>query len=506
MRIFLSAVLISFFTLGASKAQSGYFEDALRFSNAMPSGNSRIMGIGGTQWSLGGDVSNIAGNPAGLGFFRTSEASITLGYTSRNVDATYLGQRRSYSTPNFHLPNLSFVLASPKSDILERSAFKGGSFGVSIQRIANFNNEFGYFSDTPGETSIIDFYIQDAFGIPENQIQNFGLTGLAYTTYQINPIFQDEDGNIIPNPDTYDSFVLGFPFQDEAIVQEGSANQMTFAYGANFNHKFFIGGSLGIRTISFSSRKIYSEEFFDDPPTLNNSSLQENLFINGTGVNLSIGMIYKPIDYWNIGFNFQSPTWFSMNEEYSASVVANYANYYFEPEDRFLNQEEAFTDIFLNRYNLNTPLRLGGGTTFFLGKNGFISADIDWVDYSNANFRTNDFDVRPDNEAISRLYGSTLNYRVGAEFVLNMIRLRGGYAMFGDPFVESDIDRSVQQVSGGIGVRLNNFSIDFAILNQQSDGLYRSYQVLDENNNNIGPSTFLENSITTGFLTVGLNF
>ncbi|MHA7128931.1 OmpP1/FadL family transporter [Algoriphagus namhaensis] len=504
MRILFISSLLVFLIAQSIQAQSGYFEDALRFSTSYPSGSARIMSIGGTQWSLGGDVSNIAGNPAGLGFFRTSEASATLGYTSNNINTTFLGQQASYSTPNLNVPNLSFVMANPKNDILGRKAFKGGAFGISLQRIANFNSEYGYFSDQVGETSIIDFYLQDAFGIPENQIESFGLTGLAYLTYQINPIIQDENGNPISNPDTYDSFVLGFPFQDERIVQEGSSNQLTFAYGANFNHKFFFGGSLGLRTISFSSRKVYSEEFFDEP--LLNSSLSENLFINGTGINLNLGFIYKPVDYWNIGFNFQSPTWYSMNEEYDAGMVANYDAYYYEPEDRVLNREEAFTDIFLNRYNLNTPLRLGAGTTFFLGKNGFISADVDWVDYSTANFRTNDFDVRPDNDLITNLYGSTINFRLGAEFKLDMFRFRGGYGQFGDPFENAEIDRSVQQISGGVGVRIKNISIDFALLNQSSDGLYTSYQVLDANDNNIGPTTFLENSVTSGFLTFGINF
>lgn len=504
MRKTLVSLLFSFCFLPLAFSQSGYFEDALRFSQNMPSGSARIMAIGGTQWSLGGDVSNIAGNPAGLGFFRNSEASATLGSTTTAVNTTYLGQQRDYSTPNFHLPNLSFVMANPKNDILSRSAFKGGSFGISFQRIANFNTEYGYFSDQAGETSIIDFYIQDAFGIPENQIETFGFTGLAYLTYQINPIAIDEEGNPINNPDTYDSFVLGFPFQDESIVQEGSASQMTFAYGANFNHKLFVGASVGIRTLSFTSRKIYSEEFFDEP--LQNSSLRENLFINGTGINLNLGIIYKPIDYWNIGFNFQSPTWYQLDEEYDASMIANYNNFFFEPEGINLNRQEATTDIFLNRFNLNTPLRIGGGTTFFLGKKGFISADVDWVDYSSANLNSNDFNTGPDNESISRLYGSTINYRLGAEFILDMFRLRGGYASFGDPFEDADFDRSTAQISGGVGVRIKNFSIDFALVNQQVDGLYSSYQVLDANDQNIGPVTRLESSITSGYLTFGLSF
>lgn len=504
MKIKASILLLSgILCAQVAYSQSGYFEDALRFSQNMPAGSARIMGIGGTQWSLGGDVSNIAGNPAGLGFFRNSEASITLGYSDWGVDTNYLGQPGSYNTSNFNIPNLSVVFANPKGDY-ERGAFKGGSFGVSIQRIANFNTEYGFYSDQLGETSIIDFYLQDAFGIPESQIESFGLTGLAYLTYQINPVAFDENGNPISNPDTYDSFVTGYPFQDENIRQEGSASQMTFSYGANFNHKVFVGGSIGIRSLSFSSFKEYNEELPDGP--LINSTIRENLFINGTGFNINMGLIYKPVDYVNLGFNFQSPTWYMLNEEYEAAMFADYDNYYFEEEDITLGNVSATSDYILGRYNLNTPLKIGGGATFFLGKNGFISADVDWVDYSAARLSSRDFDEGPDNQAISSLYGSTINFRVGAEARLNLFRLRAGYAHFGDPYTNSDFDRSTSQISGGVGVKLNNFSMDFALVNQKYNGLYSSYQVLDSQNNNIGPVTELNNSIINGVLTFGLSF
>ena len=503
MRLKILIFSCLFLTGHALFAQSGYFEDAYRFGHVKPSGSSRIMGIGGTQWSIGGDVSNIAGNPAGLGFFRTSEASVSLGYSDWKVNTNYLGQNKSYSTTNFNLPNLSYVMANPKLD-LGRSAFKGGAFGISIQRIANFNTEYGFFSDEIGNTSIIDFYLQDANGIPESQIESFGITGLAYSTYQINPVIFDDNGNVINNPNTYDSFVTGFPFQDENVLQEGNSNQITFSYGANFNHKVFVGGSLGIRNLSFSSIKTYNEEFPDGP--LISSSLGERLYINGSGINLNLGLIYKPIDYVNLGFTFQTPTWYALNEEYEASMTANYDNYEFEQEGVTLGRVEAVSDFILGSYNLNTPLKLGGGATFFLGKNGFISADVDWVDYSNANIKSRDFDEGPDNQAIKSTYTSTINYRFGAEFRFNVLRLRGGYAYYGDPIANSEFDRSTNQISGGIGAKFNSFSIDLALINQSSKGLYSSYQVLDAQNNNIGPVTELENKIFTGMLTVGFNF
>lgn len=504
MRLLTSFICLSFFTTGIVAAQSGYFEDAYRFSNTMPAGSARILGVGGTQWSLGGDVSNLTGNPAGLGFFRSSEASLSLGYDLWSVNASYLDQTKSYRTSDVSLPNLSFIGANPKSS-LEKGAFKGGAWGFSIQRIANFSNEFGYYSDKVGTSSILDFYLEEAFGIPESQIENSGLTGLAYQTYQINPITIDADGKPITNPREYDSFVLGLPFQDENIKQEGSASQINFGYGVNFNHQLFFGASLGIRSLEFSSIKQYNEEFGDQP--LINSSLNESLFINGTGVNLNLGLIYKPIDYINLGFVLQTPTAFAMNEEYEASMSATYDNYYFEPEDKTLGTETAVSDIFMSNYGLYTPFKIGGGATLFFGKYGFISADVDWVDYRSARLSSRDFNTGLDNQAIQDLYSSTINYRFGAEVKLENWRIRTGYAHVGDPFLDSSgFDQSTQQLSGGIGIQFNTLKVDFSLVNRNFNSLYRSYKVLDNNGFNYGPLTEVRNSITSAVVTVGFNF
>jgi len=459
--------------------------------------------VGGTQWSLGGDISNLSGNPAGLGFFRNSEASLSLGYDLWSTDATYLGQNKSFSTSDFSLPNLSFVSAKNKG-LLEKGAFKGGSWGFSVQRIANFSNEFGYYSDKLGSSSIIDYYLGDASGVPESQIENRGLTGLAYQTYQINPIVVDAAGKPITNPSSYDSFVLGLPFQDENVTQKGNASQINFGYGANFNHKLFIGGSLGIRSLEFSSIKKYNEEFANEP--LINSSLLENLYINGTGVNLNLGLIYKPIDYVNLGFVLQTPTWFSLNEEYEASMTATFDDYFFAQENKTLGEENAVSDVFLSNYGLRTPFKVGGGATIFLGKHGFISADVDWVDYSVARINSKDFNEEPDNQVIQELYTSTVNFRLGGEAKIERWRIRGGYGYAGDPYLNSSLDQSTQLLSGGLGLKFDSFHLDFSLVNQKYNSLYRSYKVLDNNGLNYGPLTEIKNSITSGVVTVGFNF
>ena len=52
-----------------SYGQYGYYKDVVKFGQYFNSGTARVQALGGATASLGGDVSSITINPAGLGFF-----------------------------------------------------------------------------------------------------------------------------------------------------------------------------------------------------------------------------------------------------------------------------------------------------------------------------------------------------------------------------------------------------------------------------------------------------
>ena len=60
----LLGIFMVFLGTSTVLAQFGYYEDALRFSQFRSTGSARIIGLGGAQMSLGGDISNIHTNPA----------------------------------------------------------------------------------------------------------------------------------------------------------------------------------------------------------------------------------------------------------------------------------------------------------------------------------------------------------------------------------------------------------------------------------------------------------
>jgi len=498
MRILSKTILGSLLLGGLSMAHVNgqTFDDALRYSQFNASGSARIMALGGSQYALGGDISNISGNPAGLGFFRKSEFSFTLSYENWQSNSSFINQPQQDNQGNFALPNLSIVLNKAK-DPLNTDSWRGHSFGISINRMTNFNNTFGYYSNIESSSSLLDYYADYYNNVkvpPANAPEGLPLdvdlvildNGTYYPSdYSYNP---NEDGS--PN---FDSPIP--PYQDEVVESEGSLSQITFAYGANYKNKVFIGGSIGVTSIDFASYKTFNEEFIDNNDNRSlDYSIRENLFHNGTGINLNLGVIYKPIDQLNLGLSYSSPTWMRYDEDFDANIRANYYDLEGNPQESIENQ----SDIYFSAINVRTPMKVSAGAALFFNKNGFITADVDYLDYSAMHLSSPDYELDAANEDIEALAGNALNYRLGAEYRIKLFRLRAGTAFYGDPFKSSDLDRSKTQFTGGVGIKLPKMYVDFGIVHSQFDSFYTSYPGAE--------LVSIDNKNTRGLVTLGFNF
>ncbi|MCZ6898831.1 MAG: hypothetical protein O7F74_01200, partial [Bacteroidetes bacterium] len=327
----------------------GFFNEALLFSQTNSGGSARIQGIGGAQMALGGDISSIYSNPAGLGLYNRSEFSITPAINFYQTTSTFLGNSLDNSGTKFVIGNLSLVFNRTKDDLIP-GAWRGGSFGISINRINDFNRTFTYEASNPNN-SIIDSFIQQAEGLTPSQLT--GLTGFAFDYFLINPI---GNGN-----NSYDSFVLGFPNQRERVNASGSQYQWSFSYGGNLADKFYFGLGLGINTLSYEQTKTFEEtEYFDpnfpnDPEILSELSTRESLDINGIGINGTFGLMFRPIDRIRVGISVVTPTAYTIDDESDFDLFTEYNNFFYVPEDTTLNQIFSLSDIFVSDYSLTVP-------------------------------------------------------------------------------------------------------------------------------------------------------
>lgn len=487
---------------GGAGAQS-FTETALLFSRIQPTGSARIMGMGGAQTSLGGDYSSAFSNPAGLGMFNKSEFTISPGFNSSNINSTYLGNAGSDSKTNLHIPGFGLVFQTEQDG---RNGFLSGTFAVSYSRVNNFNQNVNY-QGLNENTSIIDYFLQDAFGQQANTFlvggSNFNSpTGLAYNNYLIGEKTIIDPGN---NPTDYFTDVDGKPLQKESIQTKGAQNQWSFSYGANFNDKFFIGGGVGLTSLRFQNRKTYTEGFADGP--LSNLALEENLRINGSGINATGGFIYRPIEILQIGVSYTSPTLYKITDTYNATMNTAWNNFdYFGDGSVILNNENEYTDDIISEYDLRTPSKLNIGASVFFQKYGFLSADVQMVNYSGARYSSSisGISYNPENNQIKSLYQPTVNYRIGGEFRYESYRVRAGFSYMPDPFrsQQNGVSRQVTSVSGGLGYRAKKFYLDAAVVFTQGQSTYRPYRVSSPDS----PIVDLTNKTTFGMLTLGFPF
>jgi hypothetical protein len=515
------ATLMSF---GSLCDAQDFIDNALLFSRTRPSGSARIQALGGTQVSLGGDYSSALSNPSGLGMYNRSEFTFSPGVTTNNFSSNYLGENKDASKSMFNVPGLSLVYHHETG---KEKGFLGGSFGISMTRTNDLNRKFNY-RGTNSENSMIDYFIDDAYGIDPESMKwyeneppgaNFTtLTALAYNNY-LTEDFIDNTGEY-----AYRSVLSplpaepGFPAEVRTVDQEelseskGSQYQWSISYGANFGDKFFLGAGVGVTSIRYKVTQHFTESNFrySEEPTykpIDNFKTKENYDIRGSGVNFTIGAILRPVDFLQVGASFVTPTYYNMTDTYTARIESVW-NYYGDPNNNSFpprqNVSEHFEDIpVISEYNLSTPLRVTTGATF-ISKFGFISGEVEFVDYGKAKYDSDiEDDFNAENELVKAEYQPVVNYRFGAEYRYQIYRIRAGYNYMQDPYRQTgDIDHSVQAFSGGLGVRTKKFFVDFGAIFSSTEGTRSPYYSTIGND----PVAYQKFKTANYILTFGITF
>lgn len=497
--IFAGCAILFAFSTHAQDEPIGYYEDALRFSMTSPlfGGTARIQGIGGAQVSLGADMSSAWSNPAGLGFYNRSVFSITPGMNFNNREVTYLSRTSFNHSNHINLPNMGVVFNTNKGDYTDEG-FKGGSFAISFNKTNNLSREW-FYNGRNNKSSIIDSYAENA-----SLSGLFAFSEAAFETYLI-----DADPNVSGG---YVPYRLIFPDQQESISEKGGQSQLNFSWGGNYNDMVYFGGGVGIASLDWRRTRTFTEnnityldgntERADDQ--LNYSVNSETIDLSGTGINATLGLIVRPANFVTIGLSYLTPTYYSIDELYSFRMEADWNNVKYNDgtNTTILGNEVFESDVFESNYTLRVPGKLTLGSTLFLGKNGFISGDLEMVDYSNSFYNTSsEVDFSADNSAIAQLYGRSVNLRLGGELRLDNFRARVGTAHFGNPNVGGDdlFVRSFYTLGGGY--RNRDFFLDVAVVKGFAKLTYSPYSFSADT-----PVADIDEETTSVSATLGFNF
>jgi hypothetical protein len=483
-KLILAAIIV----IAAQNSYAQYLTDALRFSRFESGTTARFDALGGTKSAIGGDLSSLYGNPAGLGMFSKSEFNLTPSLSLRNNDITANGNNISTSNNNLNLNNLGIVLhgkAYKNKDLTK--GLISYSFGIGYQTRNNFQNNFNY-NLTTNSNGLGDYFAGTATAensTPQNFVSNLNFG--AYNSFLIN---QRAGSQRI-----YDPITITTAKQNQMVNRSGISSSVNLVAGLNISNKVFLGANVGLSSFRYSSIENTQETgIFRDPTSGNDFNYDvdyiRNFSTEGSGINLKIGAIVKPTNELRIGLSVESPTWFNVTDNYSEQLVNNIDNI-----------DE--TDNYPFDYNLNTPLKIEGGMAYFFGSNGFISADIGYVDYSSIKFNSGNSNVDIENNRdIKSTFTNTINFNVGGEIKLNTDYLaRLGYNSQGDPYLNGN-NQTINTYSGGLGYRSGAYYLDLGYNYRTQALTYSNYQL----NGNRQPISNIDIQKSNVSLTFGVRF
>lgn len=478
------ALLISSFFLPVISSSCQNDIDAIRYSQITFGGTARFSSMAGSMGALGGDISTLSFNPAGIAIFRKTDFSITPSIFSQRTSSTYNAINLTDRKLNFNFGNIGFVTTFNLGES-SNTGWESLHFGFGYNKTNNFQNRISIQGNNK-TSSLLDTYVAEANGHTSSDFNLFS-TDLAWRTYLFNP-----------NTDSINyNHVIGNygELQKKSTETSGSMGETDLSFGGNFNSKVYVGATLGIVSVRFNEDSEYQE--IDEKDTIANFSsfsFFQSLNTSGTGLNFKFGMIIKATEWLRIGTAIHSPTVINLSDSYTSSMRSNLDSgitYSAQsPEGSF-------------DYSVNTPFRVLGSIGFVVNKMALLNLEYEYIDYTNAQLYSNPNVFTEVNKNIRSKYTATGNLRAGGEIRFDPFAFRLGYAVYGSPFKTGEnTNANRTSITAGIGFRENNYYIDFADVFTQ----YTAYDFL-YNPSGLDLNSVKNEFVSSGFmLTFGFRF
>lgn len=476
------------YTLLLSAAVSSGFGqgmmDAIRLSDYRLQGTARATAMGNAFGALGGDYSSASINPAGLGLYRSSEFVFTSQIGKMQSDAMYLGMNSSDDKYNFSIPSIGYVVNFPTA-ANSTSSLVSFSLGFGYNRMNNFNMQ-KLVRGQGATSSMLDQFAVNADGNIYDNLDPFYEGLAAYdpiNDFGADVIYHYDDPSRTyfhdmlvdhENPDNLQNFPHD---QRRTYSQKGSIDEYNISFAANFNHKFYVGGTVGIHDVYFRETSSFTEYNIDYQGNndfgryTNDYSFNSYLRTTGIGFNFKLGAIYKPIDQLRLGVAIHTPTFYDLHDSFDTNM---YADVDYQNEDgSYTNyQTTSYSPYGDYDYELETPLRAVFSGAYVIGKSAIISVDYEYVNYSNMKLRDggDGYNFYDENQDIKEAFSSVGNLHIGAEYrVSNMFSLRAGYEYLPSPYEDYAFDSTqlnggedTHTYSGGFGIRAGSMFFDAA--------------------------------------------
>ncbi len=501
------AIVSTLFTAAAVTASAQSAVDAYQLSQGDLRGTARFMSMGGAFTALGGDLSTLNQNPAGIGIYRKSDVGVTVDFNMANSKVNTPAGSFTQDKTHVYCNNFGYIgTVNLDSDVMYTF-----NWGASYSRVASFDRTYRAGSgNNPIQigTSLSNYIAYVSDGIPTDQLAGAGnvnpydtgapwLSVLGYNSALISP------GSGV---NTYDGMWKNGTSGDMlmSVRERGYVDEYAIDFGGNIMDMVYWGVGFGITDLKFTQETLYDEQVYDanipdatGTTTVNGDggyALSNYRHITGTGFNFKVGVIVKPINELRFGFAVHTPTYYSLDQDHYGSVDFEYSSGYGTLAGQY-PYADTDADLGYFQWKLKSPWRMMFGIAGVIGGRGVLSLDYERASFGDMKIsdRGYAFNYDLENGDIKNYFQAQNTIRVGGELrVTPQFSIRAGYA-YSTTNVKSEAEdnrieiytsgtnpaytfnKSTQYVTLGLGYRYQAFYVDAAYVYKNRKSTYHAF-------------------------------
>lgn len=459
----------AFFAAWIGTAQN--INDVVSYHTNNSAGTARFQALSGAFGALGGDLSAIGVNPAGSAIFAFSNVGFSLSTYNIDNSTRYFNGTNNNSLGNLQINQVGGVMVFNNTDVdsdwkkftlafnydmVNNYKNRFYAFGNSTESVDQFfvNNANGYVLDEvsalPGE-SISDAYFNigsdPALGYPA--LQGF----LGYESFIIDPETDDPNNTSYVSSLSYGNTVS----QEYRVSTGGYDHRFTANMATQYGENLYLGINLDFQSIDRDKTTIIEEYGYDAGSAVEYVYFENYLRTYGTAFSFNVGGIAKLNDVVRIGASYQSPTWYRLTDELQQYIETDQA--VIDPRVIFV-----FPD-----YKIQIPAKLTGSLALVF-PNGLLSFDYGYQDMSKAELKpASDAYFAAENQFISDNLKAVSTYKIGGEYKIERLSLRGGYRFEESPYENETTVGDLTGYSLGLGYNFGPTRVDLAYSQAQRD-------------------------------------
>ena len=514
MKKIIIGVSVFLFALMQTHAQTVY--DAVDFATKDLDGTARFVGMGGAMGALGGDISTMGTNPAGIGIYRSNDASLSFSYSALSTEAKYLGNTYNASKNRWNFDNLGLVFSTK---IGNQTTLRYVNFGFNYHKANNFNRSMWMAGDLQGHSQLFqiagmtdgltpEHWNRDAIfnnndigwlsalgwegylvspsisSLPDDiadKIANSqgGLNPESFGYYPIlgennQPYYIDNKSGELtfdpvtngqPNEKAYENYgfyttVAGeMPYLREYRSHEsGGLDQYDFNVAFNLNDRVYLGLTVGAYDLDYNKYTLYNEDSQGRDGA--GYKLESYNNISGGGVDFKLGAIIRPFQYspLRIGLAIHTPIFYKLTHTTSAVLSSDFAEEVIDTRNYLKGGDMNF------EYQLKTPWTYNVSLGYTVGSSLALGAEYEYKDYSNIKFQYSDgMDMQWETQESKNCLKGVHTLRLGAEYkVIPQFSLRIGYNLMTSPYQDGAIK----------ALPINSINTDTDFMNLKAQNTY----------------------------------